>query len=100
MIMITKINEFSGANFSYENEAKTCTANGEYRTENGAIAHINTNGTYTKGEASYHFFASRDAAGNVSVSGVPAEVIAEVSTEVAVIITEAEESALPKKSSK
>lgn len=100
MIMITKINEVSGANFSYENEAKSCTANGEYRTENGAIAHINTNGQYKKDEVSYNFFASRDAAGNVSVSGVPVEVIAEVSTEVAVIIAEAEESALPKKSGK
>ena len=35
--MITINNTFSGASFSYENEARTCTANGEYRSENGNL---------------------------------------------------------------
>ena len=88
--MITKNNEFTGVSYAYENKAKTCTANGEYRIENGSLVNINVNGQYIKYEASHNFWANRDAAGNVNVSGVPASLIAPVATEVAAIVSEVE----------
>lgn len=88
MIMITKKNEFSGANFDYENEKKTCTATGEYRHENGVLESVNINGQFTQGKTHYNFWANCDAAGNVNISGVPVTVIAGVASEVATIISE------------
>lgn len=88
--MITKNNTFSGASYSYENESKTCTASGEYRTENGTLSNININGQLAKDGATYNFWAVRDAQGNVNISGVPATVIADVAAEVAEIVAEVE----------
>ena len=88
--MITTKNNFSGANFDYTNEAGNCTASGEYRKENDVIVNININGQFVKDENTYNFWANRDAAGNVNISGVPASVIADVAAEVAEIISEIE----------
>ena len=87
--MITINSIYSGASFSYANEG-VCTANGEFRKENGNIVSININGQYTSGGTAYNFWANRDASGNVNISGVPASVIAGVATEVATIIAEVE----------
>lgn len=84
--MIEIKNSFSGASFDYTNE-NNCTASGEYRCENGAIVNININGRY----AERNFWASRDSAGNVNISGVPVSIIAGVAAEVAVIIAAIEE---------
>lgn len=86
--MITKKNVFSGASFDYENAKKTCTASGEYRHENGKLSRVDINGQLTQDKTSYGFWANCDAAGNVNISGVPANVIAEVAAEVATIISE------------
>lgn len=86
--MIKINNTFSGASFAYTGEI--CTANGEYRIENGKLVSVNVNGQYTKNDSTYNFWANRDAAGNVNVSGVPAGVIADVAAEVAEIISEVE----------
>ena len=86
--MITTKNNFSGANFDYTNEGNTCSASGEFRNENNKLVSININGQYTKDETVYNFWANRDSAGNVNVSGVPASVIADVAGEVAEIISE------------
>lgn len=91
--MITIKNEFSGASFDYSNE-KNCTANGEYRSENGSIASININGMYD----SKSFWAGRDSSGNVNISGVPVAAIAGVAGEVATIIAAIEEVANPSES--
>lgn len=88
MIMITKKNEFSGANFDYANGKDTCTATGEYRYEGEKLSSVNINGQYVKEEVAHNFWANCDASGNVNISGVPATVIAEVATEVATIISE------------
>ena len=88
--MITINNTFSGASFSYENEARTCTANGEYRSENGNLVSVNINGQYTESDVTYNFWAGRGPDGNVNISGVPASIIASVATEVASIISEIE----------
>ena len=56
---------------------------------------ININGQITKDETVYNFWANRDAAGNVNVSGVPASLIAEVAEDVAEIIAEVEAIAIP-----
>ena len=90
MIMVTTKNNFSGASFDYANKKNTCTASGEYRCENDKVASININGSLTKGEKSYPFWANVDASGNVNISGVPADAIAEVGTEVAAIVSEIE----------
>lgn len=86
MIMITTKNNFSGANFEYTSESG-CTANGEYRCENGNIVSVNVNGTID----GKNFWASRDAAGNVNISGVPVSIIAKVAAEVENIMVEIEE---------
>lgn len=86
--MITKKNVFSGANFDYANEKNTCTATGEYRYEGEKLSSVNINGQYTKEEVAHNFWANCDASGNVNISGVPANVIAEVAAEVATIISE------------
>ena len=88
--MITTKNAFAGAAFDYVNQSNTCTANGEFRAENGNIVAININGQYTKDEMTYNFWANRDASGTVNISGVPAAVIADVAGEVAEIISEIE----------
>lgn len=88
--MITKNNTFSGTSYSYENEGVTCTASGEYRTENGNLTNININGRLTKDGTTYNFWATRDDHGNVNISGVPAAVIADVAEEVAEIVAEVE----------
>jgi hypothetical protein len=88
--MITTKNLFSGANFEYSNKKTSCTAAGEFRRENEILVNININGQLTKGEATYNFWANRDAAGNVNISGVPAAVIADVAAEVAAVIAEIE----------
>lgn len=77
-------NNFNGANFDYENGG--CRAVGEYRYENSNLVSVNINGTYVKDEATYNFWANRDAAGNTNTSGVPFEVIVEAATEVKAII--------------
>ena len=92
--MITTKNTFSGAGFDYTSE-NNCAANGEYRVENGVLINININGQITKDETVYNFWANRDAAGNVNVSGVPASLIAEVAEDVAEIIAEVEAIAIP-----
>lgn len=91
--MITIKNEFSGASFNYSNE-NNCTANGEYRSENGSIVNININGYYDNKS----FWAGRDSAGNVNISGVPVSVIAGVAGEVAAIIAAIEEVVNPSES--
>ena len=92
--MITTKNSFSGAGFDYASE-NNCTANGEYRVENGVLVNININGQITKNGNAYNFWASRDAQGNVNISGVPAELISDVATEVVEIISEVEAIATP-----
>lgn len=86
--MIEITNTYAGQNFNYTGE--NCTATGDSRTENEKIVSINVNGQYTKQDRTYSFWANRDAQGNVNVSGVPASVIGEVASEVAVIISEVE----------
>lgn len=86
MIMITTKNNFAGANFEYTGQ-EGCTANGEYRCENGNIVSVSVNGTLD----GKNFWVSRDAAGNVNISGVPVSIIAKVATEVENIMTEIEE---------
>lgn len=86
MIMITTKNNFAGANFEYTGQ-EGCTANGEYRCENNELVSVNVNGSLD----GKNFFANRDAAGNVNISGVPVSLIAKVATEVENIMTEIEE---------
>ncbi len=86
MIMITTKNNYTGANYEYTGQ-EGCTANGEYRCENGNIVSANVNGSLD-GKS---FFANRDAAGNVNISGVPVSLIAKVATEVENIMVEIEE---------
>ena len=86
MIMITTKNNFAGANFEYTGQ-EGCTANGEYRCENGNIVSVSVNGTLDE----KNFWVSRDAAGNVNISGVPVSLIAKVATEAENIMTEIEE---------
>ena len=87
--MITTTNTFSGANFNYTSE-NNCTANGEYRIENGKIVLINITGQIVKDDVTYNFWANCDMNGNVNISGVPAAIIADVAAEVAEIISEVE----------
>lgn len=86
--MITVKNSFSGANFDYTSSENSCTASGEYRYENDQLVSININGSITKDDVAYNFWANRDAAGNVNISGVPVVVLAEVASEVAETISE------------
>lgn len=87
--MITKNNTFAGANFQYTNESN-CTATGEYRTENDKLISININGQYVDGDATYNFWANRDASGSVNISGVPVSVLAPIASHVAEIVAEVE----------
>lgn len=91
MVMVTKKNEFSGAAFEYVNDEKTCTASGEYRRENGNLSSVNINGQFAQDKASHGFWANCDAAGNVTISGVPVIAIAAVAAEAATIIAEINE---------
>ena len=84
--MITTRNNFAGANFGYTGQ-EGCTANGEYRCENNELVSVNVNGSLD----GKNFFANRDAAGNVNISGVPVSIIAKVATEVENIMAEIEE---------
>lgn len=86
--MVTIKNSFSGANFDYASSENSCTASGEYRYENDQLISININGTITKNDVAYNFWANRDAAGNVNISGVPVVVLADVAAEVTEIISE------------
>jgi len=61
---------------------------------------VNVNGQFTKNEQTVNFWANRDNAGNVNVSGVPASFLADVAAEVAEIISEVEAGLAPKKGSK
>lgn len=87
MIMITKKNQFSGASFDYTNE-NNCVASGEFRYEGDKLVSVNINGQITKEETTRSFWANMDSAGNVNISGVPADMIADVAVCVADIITE------------
>lgn len=87
--MLTTRNSTFGANFDYTND-NNCTASGEYRCENGVLRSVNINGQYVDGETSYNFFAGRDEAGNINLSGIPADVVAAVAAAVALIIAEVE----------
>ena len=86
--MITINNNFSGASYSYTNENGNCTASGEYRKENDVMVNISINGQIVKDEKTYNFWANRDAAGNINVSGVPSGVLPDVANEVAAIVDE------------
>lgn len=84
--MITVRNNFAGANFKYTGQ-EGFTANGEYRCENNELVSVNVNGSLD----GKNFWANRDAAGNVNISGVPVSIIAKVATEVENIMAEIEE---------
>ena len=88
-IMITINNTFSGAGYTYTNE-NNCIASGEYKRENEILATVSINGQYTKEDKTYNFWANRDQTGNVNVSGVPYDVLPDVASEVATIISEIE----------
>lgn len=93
--MLTKKNSTLEVNFDYGNNAGTCSATGNYKVENGQLQTVGVDGQYTKDEKTYHFTANRDNQGLVVVAGVPNEVLADVSSEVSVLIAEVEESAAP-----
>lgn len=88
--MIETNNNYTGANFSYNNEKDACIANGDFRTQNGKLSVVNVNGQYKKGDGIFNFNATRDAEGNINITGVPTSVLAQVATEVAKIMTEVE----------
>lgn len=81
-------NEYQGASFNYENDA--CNANGDFRRMESVLSSVNINGTYVKDGTTYSFWASRDANGNINISGVPSSVIIAITTEVVAIIEEIE----------
>jgi len=93
--MIRINNNFSGANFSYDNESN-CTATGEWRVENGQLVSVNINGQYTKDEKVYNFWANQDNTGNVNISGVPSSIISDVADEVALILADVNDIVFPK----
>jgi len=93
--MLTKKNSTLEVNFDYGNNAGTCSATGNYKVENDQLKTVGVDGQYTKGEKTYRFTANRDDQGLLVVAGVPNEVLAEVSSEVTVLIAEVEESATP-----
>lgn len=81
-------NNFNGASFDYENGA--CNASGEFRFADSNLNSVNINGTYVKNEITYPFWASRDASGNINISGVPKDVFKEVAIEIVAILDEIE----------
>lgn len=85
----TKRNNFNGASFDYESGA--CKASGEFRFAESNLNSVSINGNYEKDGKKNDFWASRDTNGNINLSGVPAEIIIEVATEVAAIIAKIED---------
>lgn len=94
--MIETSNNYAGANFSYDNEKDTCLATGDYKTMNGQLTVVNVNGQYKKGDGIYNFNATRDAEGNINITGVPASVLSPVASEVTKIMAAVEDLVNPK----
>lgn len=92
--MITTHNVYSGANFAYENEQKTCTATGEFKTENNILTTIGITGKLLIDGKEYNFWAQRDPLGNIQVSGIPVNILPAVADEVSNIVSEVEEIAV------
>lgn len=91
--MIEIKNSYRGAGYAYTNES--CNAYGDFKVENDVLRNIAINGTKTIGDVQYPFTASRNEQGNVSISGVPNEVMKVIAAEVCDIIKEVEAIAFP-----